>query len=208
MGALKGSISYVRFFIDGEVPKDYRTKYLDAITLRTFRPLKPKDEEEEHIGWCSIHQPIDLDLTADKVYEGDFVNLGLRIDRFRIPGAILKAHMAEAEAAMLAELGKERLSRTQKEDLRAMVERKLKERSMPVMRVYDLSWDVNAGIVRFFGTATKIHDVLHELFEKTFNVALIREGAYTRAERIGIAASALDALTMLEPFVIHREDDQ
>jgi recombination associated protein RdgC len=79
---------------------------------------------------------------------------------------------------------------------------------MPVMRVYDLSWDVNAGIVRFFGTATKIHDVLHELFEKTFNVALIREGAYTRAERIGIAASALDALTMLEPFVIHREDDQ
>jgi recombination associated protein RdgC len=207
MGALKGSISYVRFFVDGEVKARYQSKYLEGIALRTFRPLKPSDEEEERVGWCSIHQPIDLDLTADKVYDGDFVNLGLRVDRYRIPGAILKAHMAEAEAAMLAELGKERLSRSQKEDLRAMVLRKLKERSMPVMRTYDLSWDVGTGIVRFFGTTTKVHDVLHEIFEKTFGLALIREGAYTRAERIGLGASALDAVVSLEPFVLHREDD-
>jgi recombination associated protein RdgC len=208
VGALKGTISYVRFFVDGEVKARYQSKYLEAIALRAFRPLKPSDEDEERVGWCSIHQPIDLDLTADKVYDGDFVNLGLRVDRYRIPGAILKAHMAEAEAAMLAELGKERLSRSQKEDLRAMVLRKLKERSMPVMRTYDLSWDVGTGIVRFFGTTAKIHDVLLEIFEKTFNLGLIREGAYTRAERIGLGASALDAVATLEPFVLHREDDQ
>jgi recombination associated protein RdgC len=207
VGLLKGSISYVRFFVDGEVPTRYKSKFLESIELRTFRPLKPSDEEEERVGWCSVHQPIDLELTAEKVYDGDFVNLGLRVDRYKIPSAILKAHYAEAEAAMLQELGKERLSRSQKEDLRAMVLKKLKQRSMPVMRVYDVSWDVSTGLVRFFGTSAKIHDVLAEIFEKTFNVALVREGAYTRAERIGLSNSALDAVTLLEPFVLHREDD-
>jgi recombination associated protein RdgC len=207
VGLLKGSISYVRFFVDGEVPTRYKSKFLESIELRTFRPLKPSDEEEERVGWCSVHQPIDLELTAEKVYDGDFVNLGLRVDRYKIPSAILKAHYAEAEAAMLQELGKERLSRSQKEDLRAMVLKKLKQRSMPVMRVYDVSWDVSTGLVRFFGTSAKIHDVLAEIFEKTFNVALVREGAYTRAERIGLPNSALDAVTLLEPFVLHREDD-
>lgn len=207
MGALKGSISYVRFFVQGDVPTRYRSKYVEGIGLRTFRPLKPSDEEDERVGWCSIHQPIDLELTSEKVFDGDFVNLGLRVDRYRIPGAIMKAHMAEAEAKMLAELGRERLSRTQKEDLRAMVARKLKERTMPVMRVYDLSWDVSTGLVRFFGTTAKIHDVLQELFEKTFGLELVRESAYTRAERIGLSASALDAMVGLSPFVLHREDD-
>jgi hypothetical protein len=54
---------------------------------------------------------------------------------------------------------------------------------------------------------SKSHDVLAEIFEKTFGLELVREGTYTRAERIGLRASELDALCSLEPFVIHREDD-
>lgn len=132
MSLLKGSMTYVRFFVRGDVPD--RQRALDGIRLRAFRPLKASDEEVERAGWCSVHQPIDLDLTPEKVFEGDTVLLGLRIDQWRVPGAIMKAHMHEAEQAMLAELGRERLSRTQREDLRAVVERKLRERSMPTMR--------------------------------------------------------------------------
>lgn len=205
MSLSKGSLTYARFFVEGDRPDV--DACLAAIRLRAFRPLKATDELDESVGWCSVHHHIDLDLTHEKAFDGDFITLGLRTDRWKIPGAIMAAHMREAETAMLAELGKDRLSRTQKEDLRAMVERKLRERSMPAMRVYDLAWDTDAGVVRFFATSPKVHDVLHELFEKTFGCRLIPEGVYTRAERLGLTASELDALCTILPFVIHREDD-
>jgi recombination associated protein RdgC len=206
MSLHRGSLSYVRFFVDEVAPS--KAEMLDAINLRAFRPLKASDEDEDRVGWCSVHHPIDLDLTHEKVFEDGHVNLGLRIDRYKIPGAIMKAHMREAETAMLAELGKERLSRAQREDLRAMVSKKLRERTMPVMRTFDLSWDLERGVVRFFGMTSKSHDVLAELFEKTFSLSLTREGVYTLADRIGsIRATALDAIADLHPFVLHREDD-
>lgn len=206
MSLNRGSLSYVRFFVDRQIEVS-RAQMIEAIQLRAFRPLKASDEEDERVGWCSVHHAIDLDLTPEKVFDGDFVNLGLRFDRFRIPGAILKAHMAEAETAMLAELGKERLSRAQKEDLRAMVVVKLRQRSMPSMRVHDVSWNTETGIVRFFATSPKAHDALHEIFEKTFGADICREGFYTRATR-HFDTESLDALTTIEPFMIHHGADQ
>lgn len=65
---------------------------------------------------------------------------------------------------------------------------------------------MSEGVARFYGTASKVHDVLAELFEKTFGLELVPEGPYTRAERVGLRDSELDALATLTPIVIHRED--
>lgn len=205
MGALRGSIGYARFYVRGDLPEGFADRYVQAIRLRAFRPLAPNDEDEQRAGWCSIHHPFDFDLDHPKVFANEYLNLGLRIDRWRIPSALLKAHLADAEQARLAETGQERLSKSQKEDVKAMVTRRLREQLIPAMRVIDLSWNVQQGVLRFFSHSASVHETLIELFEKTFDLTLVQDGAYVQAEQRGLPSSALDAIAALEPTPFHYE---
>ena len=47
MGARRGSLSFTRFRVKGDVPKDLRRKFLDAARLRLFTPLDVSDEAME-----------------------------------------------------------------------------------------------------------------------------------------------------------------
>jgi hypothetical protein len=42
--ALRGSLTYARFFVDGDVPEDFREKYMRAVRLRAILPLEPLEE--------------------------------------------------------------------------------------------------------------------------------------------------------------------
>ena len=162
------------------------------------------DEDDQRAGWVSIHHPFDLELTQGKIYANEYMNLGLRIDRWRIPGAVLKAHLADAEAARLEQTGQERLSKTQRDDVRAIVVRKLREQFLPAMRVVDFTWNLNTGVVRFFSHSSTVHDTLTEVFETTFKgLTLVADGAYVRAENLKLASQALDEVAGLEPTPFH-----
>lgn len=205
MGALRGSIGYSRFYVRGDLPDGFADRFVQAARLRAFRPLTPSDEDEQRAGWVSIHHPFDFELDHGKIFANEYLNLGLRIDRWRIPSALLKAHLADAEAARLVETGQERLSKSQKEDVKFMVVRRLREQLVPAMRVIDFSWNLSHGVVRFFSHSTTVHDTLTELFEKTFGLTIVLDGAYVRAEQRGLPASALDSVAALEVTPLHYE---
>lgn len=205
MGALRGSIGYSKLHVRGDLPDRFADRFVEAIRLRAFRPLTPSDEDDERVGWVSIHHPFDTDLDHGKLFANEYLNLGLRIDRYRIPGAILKAHLAEAEAARLEESGQSRLSKTQREDVKAMVVRRLREQFLPAMRVVDVSFNVQTKVVRFFSHSTKMQETLIELFESTFKLTLVQDGAYVRAENLGLSSGLLDAVASVEPELFHVE---
>ena len=205
MGLFKGAISYSKFHVRGALPERFADRFVESIRLRAFRPLGPEDEEDQRVGWVSVHHPLDLELDHHKIFLNEYLNLGFRIDKWRIPTPIYKAHYAEAEEELLAKLGKENLSRSQKEDLAAMVTKRLRERVMPTMRVVDLSWNLNHGVLRFFSQSTKTHELLAELFEQTFGLDLVLDGVYTGAEKRGFSGAHLDALVQLEPTPFHYE---
>lgn len=206
MGALRGSIGYAKFHVRGDLPEHFVDKFAESVRLRAFRPLVPADEDEQRAGWCSIHHPFDLELEHAKIYANEYLNLGLRIDRWRIPSAVLKAHLADAEALRLEQTGQQKLSKSQREDVRFVVVRKLREQFIPAMRVVDLSWNLNSGVVRFFSHSSTVHDTLTELFETTFKpLSLVIDGAYVRAENLGMPPAALDAIVRLDPTPFHFE---
>ena len=122
MGAFRGSISFTKFHVRGELPADFRDRFVESIRMRAFRDLDPSEELDERTGWCSIEHPFDLDLAYEKVFFNDYLNLGLRTDVWRIPSSLFKASFREAERAYLAEHGAEKLSRTQKKNLEAIAE--------------------------------------------------------------------------------------
>ncbi|MBC7174243.1 MAG: hypothetical protein H5U40_17495, partial [Polyangiaceae bacterium] len=62
MGAIRGSISFSKFHVRGELPDDFRERFVEAIQLRAFRDLDPAEDLPSRTGWCSIEHPFDVDL--------------------------------------------------------------------------------------------------------------------------------------------------
>ena len=134
--------------------------FVERIRLRAFRPLTVEEDADQRAGWCSIENPLDCELDHGKIFFNSYLNLGLRTDRWQVPSALFKAHFAEAEREHLAKRGREKLGRREKEELRAIVSRKLRAKLMPVMKVVDLSWNLEAGVVRFWNQSPRAHEGL------------------------------------------------
>ena len=187
MPALKGSLTYARFFVDGEVPDDFRERFMRSIRLRALKPLEPDEEDLERSGWCRVGEAFELELDYESVFYNEFVNLGFRTDRWVVPGPLLRAKMREAEAAYLTKKGRERISRKERNELKELVMRRLRRQLSPAMRMADLSWSLNDGVVRFFSHSPKTAGVMMELFHRTFGLKLIPESPYTLAARLGLS---------------------
>lgn len=201
MGALKGSISYAKFYVRGELPDDFRDAFVENIRLRAFRPLVAEEEDESRVGWCSIEHPFDLDLDHNKIYFNSYLNLGLRIDRWAIPKPLFKAHFEEAERELLAKRGREKLGKKDKEDLKERVERRLRKQLIPTMKVIDLSWNLDTGVLRFWNQSNKVHEQLHAIFEDTFDLDLVPESPYTAAVQLGMEGLHAKAFEAAEPTI-------
>ncbi len=148
MGAFDGQLTYARFQVQGEPPKGFREAYLKAVQLRAFAPLQPEQPEQESVGWCVAGRVFGLSFDYDALYYGDELALGLRVDRWRIPSAVLRAHLTEERLSQLGKRGVERLSRAQQEELKLRVLTRLRKRSLPSMKLMDLVWNLRTGTLR------------------------------------------------------------
>jgi len=196
--ALRGSLTYSRFFAHGELAADFREKALRSIRLRAMKPLEADEEDLERSGWCKIGEPFELELRGDDVLADGLVVLGFRTDRWQIPASMMKARMREAEAAYLEKKGRERLGKKERAELKEMVARKLRRQTAPTTRVVDLVWSLDEGLVRFFSHAPKAAGAMTELFHKTFGMTLVQEAPYTLAERLGLSKREESAWQTLE----------
>lgn len=206
MPALRGSLTYARFFVDGDVPEDFREKYMRAIRLRAMKPLEAEDADLERSGWCKVGEPFELELRYEDVFYNEYVNLGLRTDKWRLPTSMLKQRLREAEAAYLEKKGRERLGRAEKAELKEMVSRKLRKQMSPATRMIDVSWSMNEGVVRFFSHAEKAGAQMMELFTKTFGLKLVPEAPYTTAARLGLSKAQESAWQELEMILLEKEE--
>jgi hypothetical protein len=184
--ALKGSLTYARFFVEGTLPDDFRERFMRSVRLRAMKPLEPDDEDLERSGWAKIAEPMTTELAYDDVFLNEHVALSYRTDKWQFPGAVLKARLREAEAAFLEKKGQTRLSRSQKNELKLLVAKRLRRSMSPATRSVDLSWSLNEGVVRFFSHAPKPGAQMSELFLKTFGLKLVPESPYTLAARVGL----------------------
>jgi hypothetical protein len=198
MPALKGSLSYARFFVDGEPPEDFRERYMKAIRLRVMKPLVADEDALERSGWCAIGDPFELELRYDNCFYNSFLNLGFRTDRWAIPGPLLKTRLREAEQAYLDKKGRERLSKRERAELKEVVARKLRKQFVPNMRMTDFSWALEEGVVRFFSQSAKPALAMSDLFTKTFGLKLVPEAPYTLANRLGLSKAEEKAWEELE----------
>jgi hypothetical protein len=207
MGVFNGSISVTKFFLDEAPPKQFAQSFLKSIHLRRFTELTVDGEEEEASGWCVAGNGLDLDLRHEQVFLNSFIVLGLRVDRWRIPRPLFKAQFAEAAAEHLARTGKDKLSKRDKDEIKFRVNRKLRKKVIPSMRVFDVCWDLNREEVLFWCRSTRTIDDLSVLFERTFSLTLREASPYTVAGKL-LGESEAESLCDLEQTLFATEIQQ
>ena len=200
MGARSGSLTFTRFFTQGALPKDLRRKFLEAAKLRVFEPLKPEDEALEATGWCVMERPFDLDIDAAKMFHDSYVTLGFRVDRYRIPGALLKSQITDEEQRMLSRTKKAKLSRNEKLEVKERVVMRLRKKVIPTSKAIDLCWHLDSGTVLFFGHSKRMLGDFAALFEKSFGLPLLEDSPYAAATRSGLSRELEKALKNIEPL--------
>jgi hypothetical protein len=187
-------------FVQGKPPRDLRKRYLDAVRLRKFVPLAPEDEASEAVGWCVIERPFDLDFEADRIFYDRFLVLGLRVDKWRIPGALLRAQVADEEQRMLSRGRDKKLSRAEKDEIKLRVVARLRRKILPTSRAFDVLWDLDAGTVLLFTHSQRTTDELTALFQKTFGLELTADSPHAAAGRANLPGPLQKAFEKVEPI--------
>lgn len=199
MGALQGTLTYKLFYVQGELGEGWKDTLVERVQKRAFEALTPEDEEEERFGWVPIENPLRVEFDEHNILFDHFINLALRQDRYAIPSNLLKAHQEQAERDYRVEHSKERIGKFEKEDIKAIVKKKLKERSLPRMKVIDMSWDLRNNRVRFWNQSAKTCELFMGMFEDTFGFQLIPASPYTMAINLGLEDAQIERLQELEP---------
>jgi hypothetical protein len=71
------------------------------------------------------------------------------------------------------------------------------------MKVVDLSWNLDTGVVRFWNHSARLVETLGEIFEDTFRLDLVPESPFTAAARIGLTEAHERAFALITPAAFH-----
>jgi hypothetical protein len=204
LGIRRGGLTFTRYTVQGKAPKDLRQRYARAVRAHVLQPLTPEDEAMETSGWCALERPFDLEVNATKLFEGPVLLVGFRVDRWRVPSALLNAQLEDEETALLARSGKKRLSRTERAELKQKLKLRLRRKTAPATRAFDVCWDLDSGRLLFFTHSARVKESFTALFEKTFGLELAEDSPYLAARRGGLTPALERALEAVEPTSLLR----
>jgi|GEM_PF-6306533 len=204
MGLSKGSIGYIRLVAMGDIPEQFEEPYTDALLENQFRDLDAQSDEEVVHGWVRLDDPLSTQFkTHELVQTGPVIPLCLRIDTLKVPAATLRAHVKHREKKKLAEFGRPKLTRAEKEQIRTDVRRNLRSLSLPKMQLAEAIWNLGTGELRLISTSKSTVGFFIERFEKTFGLNLNELGPRGLLWMRGFTDDELARLGGVEPERFH-----
>jgi len=199
MGAFEGSLTFRTFFVEGEPAAGFQDEFLERLSRYAFKELTPESEEDRSAGWVCAQRPLETEFTRDRVFMNQYLTVAMRIDKWSIPSTLFKAHLTEAQREYAASNDLEKLSRSDRQEVKDFVTKRLRRKIVPRMKVIDVVWDVHSRVVRFWSHAKTVSTEFQELFEDTFQMRLIPDSPYTAAVDLDLDDDALETLVNLQP---------
>ena len=208
MGAFQGGLTYRQYQIKEKLPTTWQAKVQKGLVSNVAKPLDPEGELDRVIGWCSAHFILDTDMSLDLCLQDPYLVVAMRVETIKIPSGLLKVQCEAEERKVKRELKKEVLSRYERAEIREQVEVRLRKRVLPTLKSFEVLWNTETGVVRFFTTNKSLNEELMDLFEDSFNLTLIPDYAYTvaQSDELGLDQGALEALESVEPTPFVDED--
>jgi hypothetical protein len=174
---------------------------------RVHREIDLGGDQERSFGWTSPEDLLDLNIVHDQIFLSDMLSVTFRVDTLRIPADALKIYVRRAEEDRQDKLGKEKLSRAERDEVKFDVQRELRRRVLPSVKGYDFVWNLSTGVARLWTQNKTVCGLFEDFFRDTFGVRLVPRTPYTAIAEIGMDDSALERVLELDPadFVGVRE---
>lgn len=199
MGLLKGTASFVRFSVEGELPTNTFEFIADRVAAFSFRDIDDSFDEYS-IGWVSVASMFDASFRSAGYLNGDYLTLSMRLDERKVSPAILKKCVLKEEERVRLEQQLPRLARAQRTEIKERIRAELTRKAIPVPSVYDVCWNLAEGTLLFFSTNKKAHAVFEDFFKESFGLQAVQQIPYLVAEHL-LDPEAAEQLSRIAPEI-------
>jgi len=199
MGAIKGTLTYTTYYVENEPVEGFREVLVQELENHRHREIDVEAGRDQSLGWVVMGAPWSREFTWDNVFLDPYICVSLRNDRIRIPATTLRAYMAEREAIFLDERGGSSLDRKERKVLKDDLLMQLRRRAIPDIKVFDVMWNVQEGILRFWAQNRGICDAFEELVHRSWGLKLIPQSPYSAATRYVDEPKVEAAILELDP---------
>jgi DNA recombination-dependent growth factor C len=199
MGLIKGTASFVRFCVEGDLPENPWEFIAERVKLFSFKDIDDSIEENS-LGWVSIFNMFDAEFQYASYASGNFVTLSLRFDERKVSAPILKKFVLKEEERIKREKQIPKISKSMKVEIKERIRSELIHRALPLPSVFGVSWNLADSTLLFFTTNQKAQTLLEDLFKKTFNLILVQQVPYLTAENL-LSREDVNLLSTVSPDV-------
>jgi recombination associated protein RdgC len=200
MGILSSTTSITRYQAPGKLAGSLLETVRKGLQKHAIREMTAEDTDEKAVGWTSFSNPYQPDFKNETFVTGPFLIFSLRIDKKTIPAKLVAKELAIEAAKMLKEEKRDFISRNEKRKIKEEVIQKLRARIPASPSVYEMVWNYEAGQLWFFTNLKSANEELETLFQKTFQVSIVRLFPYTAAEmECDLTDAERDTLARLAP---------
>ena len=187
MGILSNTVSICQFRVVGDRPsKDLYEWASERLSKNSFQSIDNTTDEAAS-GWVHIDDSSENSFAHPRAFWRDhYVAVTLRRDQRRVPSAVFRAHMKNAESEFLAEHpGMRRVPKQKREDLGQAVRSALFAKTLPAPSMYDAVWDTRSDLVTFTSLSPKAIELFDNYFKNTFEgLRLVMIHPFSRADRL------------------------
>ncbi len=183
MGFIKGTASYVRFSVEGELPENIWDFIADRVVAFSFRDID-ETYEEDSLGWVSVLNMFDTEFDYASYAAGNYVTLSMRLDERKVSSTIVKKYVQKEEDRIKKEKEIPKISRSMRVEIKERVQNELMRKALPMPAVFDLCWNLESSTVLFFSTNKKAQALLEDLFKESFGLTLIQQIPYLCGEHL------------------------
>ncbi|MCC6625557.1 MAG: recombination-associated protein RdgC [Deltaproteobacteria bacterium] len=199
MGAFAGTLTMTCYYVQGEIPEDFRESFIAALDKHRFKDINVDLDHEESIGWVTAQDPFDSEFELNKVLWGSYLVCALRHDIIRLPVTAFKMHLRKAADEYRKKTGKEKLSKGEMEEVKERLERQLRKKALPNIKTHDVVWNMDRGVLWLWTTNKKVNEQFLDIFNETFGLVLHEKNPYSQVEKMGFDADVLKRVTEIEP---------
>jgi len=200
MSLLSSTVSVSRYLVEDKIEGPLIETITQGLKKNTITDIDNEDMDKS-VGWTTFNEPFKPDFEGSSFIIDNYFVFSLRIDRKKVPAKIIQKHYLLAIAKRLASSGKQYLSRSEKAEIKEDVIQRLTRTIPATPNVYDLLWNYEASSLIFFSNQKAANEELETLFNKSFELHIIRLFPYTTAEfTAGLTDDQRDALAKLSPF--------
>jgi hypothetical protein len=179
----QGSATIREFFVEGELPANWRQAFEVPLSRYAFRPIDIDKGDTRTAGWVNPRQVLDTDVSLDKLKVGPWVVLALRQDRLALNARLFRARvdLAMKEAATKAK--KTQLTKNERHAVEEEVKLSMLRQQSPSTQIIEAAWHPDDGICLVAAASESITLIFSDLFVATFGLTLVPGVAGMRAIR-------------------------